>query len=243
VFELSLAIVAVLVGAVAQSATGFGLALISVPVLSVFVGPGSAVLIGLILPIPINIATLARSELPLDYSNLKLITITSCISLPFGVYLLRIVRPDMLNLLIGSMALALAVAALSPARIIVKQSRVSDTIVGLLSGIASATTGMGGPLLALVLAGRGYNKAVLRKAMSCYLIIINSVAIAMFLVLGRDFGTALHQLVVLIPSVVLGLWLGGLLFGVLSERSLSLAAIGLAAGAGIACILSSVLTR
>jgi uncharacterized protein len=237
VLEYLYGTLAVIGGTAIQAATGFGLALIAVPVLSIILTPTSAVLIGLILPIPVNLITLAQDGMPASQTDIKYILIATCLSLPGGIYLLHLVPINSLQIVIGLLAIGLTYGAVRKTRLVIKRSVFSDCMVGLVSGIASGTTGMGGPLLALILAGRGIGARELRTTMSWYLITVNSVAIALLFVFGRDFVVAIAQMIVYLPTAFVGLWFGGRLLNWLSESHLQLFAVCLAGGAGVVSVI------
>ena len=60
--EVALAALAVFAGAVLQSATGFGFALVAAPILFALVGPQQAVTAGVLLGLALNVLTLATER-------------------------------------------------------------------------------------------------------------------------------------------------------------------------------------
>lgn len=171
--EASVIVCAVFLGAAAQTATGFGLGLIAVPLLSLVMPPGGAVAPSLLLPIPLNVWILIEGGLPRSRVNLLHLLVAGVLALPAGVYLVKVLPPSVLRMTIGSSTLVLTTLVMSGRQVLARQSPLVDSLVGAISGVASGATGMGGPLLGIVLLARIADKASYRAVMLLYLLVLN----------------------------------------------------------------------
>jgi uncharacterized protein len=232
IIEASVIVLAVLLGAAAQTATGFGLGLIAVPLLSLVMPPGRAVALSLLLPLPLNIWILVEGGLPRSRVNLLRLLVAGIVALPAGVYLVKVLPPSVLRIAIGSLTLVLTTLVMSGRRVLARQSPLVDSLVGAISGVASGATGMGGPLVGIVLLGRIADKASYRAVMLLYLLVLNICSFLFLAILTPALAGIVPSLMFSLPALVVGLAVGGFAFLRIGELGRRRFVLGLASAAG-----------
>jgi uncharacterized protein len=224
-------VVAVGLGASAQAATGFGLALIAVPLLSLVIPPLQAVVLGLLLPIPINAVLLFEVGLP--RATARLLPLIGCgvLALLIGVYLLAVAPPAAIQVVIATLTLVLT--ALTVNRPLGgPPTELPDSLVGALSGVASGATGMGGPLLGILLLSKIRDKDHYRAVMLFSLLVLNVCAFLALVASRPVLPLLAPSLARSLPVLVAGLAAGRLAFRLMSLTVLRRLVLGLACSAG-----------
>lgn len=233
----------VLVSATVQSMTGFGFAVLAVPLLALFWRPVEAVGLSMILStlcILLMWPGLRKAErLPVIWP----LTIGALVGLPIGSWALQRLDLHMLRLVIGTVTLA-AVAVFgfgvlrggTPAGS--KPRRVVSLVTGLFAGLLTGSLSMPGPPVVMLLTGAGAPKASYRATLTTFAVIIYPIGLAAMLVQGLIPSSVLLQGLLHAPVLMLGIWAGRRLHGVASERTFALSSLALLAFAGALCFVS-----
>ncbi|HEY5651276.1 MAG TPA: sulfite exporter TauE/SafE family protein, partial [Acidimicrobiia bacterium] len=145
--ELVIGMAVVVVAAALQGSIGFGLAVLSVPILTV-VDPVYTPIPTLILSLFTAAATLVREHGDLDLEGLGWIIGGRIPGALFGAWILTVLTERLLGIVIGMIVL-LAVGVLA-AGLSVQMTRRSRLIAGTISGFSGTASGIGGPPLALL---------------------------------------------------------------------------------------------
>lgn len=194
--------------AVAQAVTGFGSALVAVPLLAFVVDPTNAVVATTIVSGVLS-AWSFRTERPYaDGPALRTLVLSGAVGIPFGLFLLVVLGAGVLRLLIGSVVLVLVVLLAAGRRL--PSGRGALRVAGTSSGALLSSTGLNGPPLVLVLAG--HQPRVARATLQGVFAVQDLIAVAGFACLGRLSGTAAGLAVAGVVVVPLGWWIGDRLF-------------------------------
>lgn len=142
--------VALTAGAVVQGVTGFGMVVLSLPVIVLVepdLVPGPILVASAPLAIAVAVGDLGQAR----FSEVAPAFVGRAVGVVFGLALLAMFRAEALVLLAGGSVLAaVAVTAFVPP---VTRTRTTLVIAGLLSGTFGTAVGIGGPPLALVYQG------------------------------------------------------------------------------------------
>ncbi len=202
--ELFIGVGVVVIAAALQGSIGFGLAVLSVPILTV-VNPVFTPIPTLILSFLVAVGTLLLERGDLDLEGLGWVITGRVPGAVLGAWVLSIATDRALGIVIGVVVL-LAVAALASG-LSVKLSRASRTIAGLISGFSGTSAGIGGPPLAL-LYGRQAGPVV-RSTLGAIFTIGITVNLAILTLLGVLTATDIGVAVLLSPAVVVGFVISG----------------------------------
>lgn len=234
--ETLVIVVTVFFGAAAQAVTGFGFGLIVVPLLSLMMPPWQAIVLSLLLPIPLNIWILAEAGFPRSRVRLFSLIVSAVAALPAGVYVVSVLPPAVLRIIIGCLTLVLTTLVVSGRPIVARHSLLGDLLVGAASGIASGATGMGGPLLGIVLLGRIPDMVTYRSVLLLYLVVLNTCSLlllALVTPVWEGIGPALPASV---PALVAGIAAGRFVFVRIAPRGVRRLVLVLASAAGAASL-------
>lgn len=244
----ALAVVAVLVGAAVQSATGFGFALISGPVLFALLEPAEAVTALLVLGIAVNLLVVAgrRSGGVVRWPDVGRVSLAAVPGLAGGALLLGVVPKPVLQGIVGAGVLLAVVLQLRRREPQLSAAAVhrppwgSVAGIGVLVGVLTTTTGTNGPPLVLWLERRRLDPADARRTISAVFLALNVLGAVVLAVVGRG-GSGFRPVLlgVLLAGAVAGHLAGAAVFRRLDPRRFRVAGLVLCTVAGLAAIVSA----
>ncbi|HEX2893709.1 MAG TPA: sulfite exporter TauE/SafE family protein [Marmoricola sp.] len=213
-----------------QSITGFGSALVAIPILAIVMGPAHAVVAMTVVSLVLSGWSAVRERAHVDLPVASRLVVAGMLGLPLGLLLLRYAGDGVLQVLmavtvLGALALVLSRVRLPP-------GRVAGAGAGVLSGALLTSTGMNGPPLVLgVLAGRPEPRAF-RGTLQAVLAVQDLVAVVGFVVIGLDVGSLLAYIAVGVLASRGGWWAGDRVFArIPAKRFDRVVALALAASA------------
>jgi uncharacterized membrane protein YfcA len=171
---LALAALAVFAGAVLQSATGFGFALVAAPILFALLGPQQAVTAGVLLGLGLNVLTLAteRRRPAVLRRDAGLLLAWSLPGLALGALALRELSEQLLSVLVALAvlaALALRARSRPPGRAVRRGWQAPAA--GVTSGALSTSTSLSGPPLVFYLLARGAAPGAMRDTLAAIFVV------------------------------------------------------------------------
>jgi uncharacterized protein len=227
---------ALLAGAV-SGLTGFGLALISTPLLLFVYDPRTVVVITVALSIFINFAVVWDSWRDAQRRVVIALLPPAFVGIVMGVEVLRVVNPLYIRLAVGVVVVFSALLLLRDIQLPGAETRWGTVLAGWASGALSTSTGLAGPPIVLLLASRGLPKRVFRGSSALYFLVM-SVAGVVVLFYRRLFDASDVQLMlVLIPAAFLGKAIGTAMLKRISEktfRTITLSIVILTGSLGVA---------
>jgi uncharacterized membrane protein YfcA len=230
-------VMATVVGAALQGALGFGMNLVSVPVLALAV-PESLPVTAIILGIPISISMVRYERGSLDRVGVGWIIAGRAPGSAVGALVVATVSTSALQAITGAVVLALVVASVAapPLRI----RRGSQIAAGVVSGVTGTTAGIGGPPLALLYQrspGPIMRSTLAASFMFGTVLSLGTLGVARQITLGPVLLGAC-----LAPVVVAGAVVGRRLHGVLDRGWLRPVVLVFAGATGLAALLRALVS-
>lgn len=236
---------AVLLGAVVQSATGFGFALVVGPAVFAVMAPARSlttlVVLGLVLST--LLLTTERRRLAVHRHHLLVLVAAAVPGEVVGALALAVVPAAALQVAVGVLVLAAVVVQLrGPGRAAAPPSRrratVGSAAVGLVTGAVSTSTGVSGPPVLLWLQRVGLAPAALRDTLAAVFL---GLALSTLVVLAASGQLqappgGLGVLAGLAVLVAVGQRLGRAVFARLSPAAFRVATLVVVTGAGVASL-------
>lgn len=201
----------------AQAVTGFGFALVAVPLLAVVVDPVTAVVATTVASLVLTTFAAWRERGCVERPVAVRVTLAGLAGLPLGLLLLAGLDPRVLTVAIAIGLLLLVV--LLAVRVRVPPTAAVGGGAGLLSGVLLAATGMNGPPVVVALQALDLSPRRFRATLQAIFCVQDLLAVAGFAALGTvgpPVAAAVAGAAVGVPA---GWWLGDRLFGLLpAER-------------------------
>jgi uncharacterized protein len=193
--------------------TGFGMAIILVPLLGMIIAPSQAVILAIFLQFligPVGIrSSVAQAEKPSSY----IIAGTAMAATPLGLWLLSVTPPDTARLLIAGIAIGAFILVILPKSKHGRPGLPVTVATGLSAGILTGFAAMPGPPVVPYYLQNAVSPHMARASM---MVIFFSTAIAgtISAFAGGYASIALAALsLLLFLPMLLGNWLGGKAFG------------------------------
>jgi uncharacterized protein len=239
-----LAAAAALVGASAQSATGFGFALVLSPALFAVLDPYEAVSALLLLGLVLNLLVLADGGLaPVRWRALAPMLVAALPGLALGAALLEALSKPALQVTVGVAVLAVTALQARGTLDRVAAAPADPTLgggvaAGLSSGVLTTSISISGPPIVLWLEHAGLGPAELRSSLAASFLALNVAGAAVLIAAGSGDMASAGVLAPLAALVVAGHLAGAAIFRRLDPRRFRAAVLGLVACTGVASVVA-----
>jgi uncharacterized protein len=224
---LLVAVLSALLAGIVSGMTGFGLALISVPLLLFVYEPRTVVVITAVLSVVINFAVVWDSWRDADRRVVIALLPPAFVGVVVGAELLRVVDPDYIRLVVGIVVVFSALLLLRDIRLPGAQTRWGAVVAGSASGALSTSTGLAGPPIVLLLASRGFPKRVFRGSSALYFLVMSLLGLTVLLFRGLLEAGDVPLTLALVPAAFLGKFIGTALLKKVSEKAFRVVSLGL----------------
>jgi uncharacterized protein len=202
-------IVGLAVGAIARGYSGFGFSALLVSSWSLVTDPARAVVVALCLEVAASIMQAFSVWNDIPWKRVALLMAGAVFGTPLGVYILAYAPREPLKLFIAGFVLLSVVLLLAGFKLQRRSGPAGTAAVGVASGVANGAVAMGGLPVALFLTADGDTPAHIRAAVIAYFFLLDLTGLAFLAREGLVTSSTLSLVVLAIPIVGLGVWLGG----------------------------------
>lgn len=207
----------VLCASLLQACTGFGFSILATPFLLFFYPAQTAIQLNIILSIAISLFMIPGVRHDVDRVLLVRLIKGSIPGAAAGIGIFLLLNVGLLKLIIGMVVLSLSTLLILRFRINPKRSR--DFAAGATSGLFTTSLGMPGVPLLLYFSGTQLDKAALRSTTLSFFLFIYTVALSMQMVFTATNGGIWLTALALIPSLIIGMLLGQILFRHINQET------------------------
>ncbi|MBA2345836.1 MAG: sulfite exporter TauE/SafE family protein [Rubrobacter sp.] len=243
-WALLVAIPAAFLAGLVAGMTGFGLALISTPLLLFVYEPQTVIVLTTIFSIFIT-ATVVWDSWRDAHRRLALaLLVPAFLGVLVGTEVLRAVDPVYIRLAVGVVVVLSALILLREVRLPGAESRLGVVVAGSVSGALSTSTGLAGPPIVLLLTARDLPKHEFRGTSAFYFLGMSLLAIVVLTFRGVVHPHHIPLAVILIPGTLVGKVIGTAALNRVSEsafRSISLALVICTGALGVATAIWALL--
>ncbi len=223
---------AVLLATVVQQVSGFGFALLAVPLSALAIGPKEAVAVamaaGFVASGKMAVGLRHRIERP----ELRRLLWGAAVGLPVGVIGLREIPEDPLRVLLATVVLVMVVVlALGLRR--PSTSPVTQVGAGVLSGLLNGSLGTGGPPVIVLLQATETEQHSFRATTTAFFAVCDLVAIPLIVISGATTATGWWCALVSLPALFVGDAIGGRLAYRIEPHGFRTMVLGLLAFTGL----------
>src|ERR671916_699468 len=226
-WALVVALFSALLAGTVTGMTGFGLALISTPLLLFVYEPKTVIVLTAIFSIFINTAVVLDSWQEAHRRLALALLLPALVGIFVGAEILRTVNPVYIRLAVGVVVVFSALLLLRDVRLPGAGSRWGPLVAGSTSGALSTSTGLAGPPIVLLLAARDLPKHALRGTSALYFLPMSLIGLAVLVFRGLVEASEVPLGLLLIPAAIAGKALGTALLGRVSERTFRAITLGL----------------
>jgi uncharacterized membrane protein YfcA len=207
---LAAAIIITCGAALCQSLTGFGFALVMVPLLSLVWDVKSAVVTSTVLGTFALLPLVFEARRHVRLAAVAALVAGSLAGIPAGILLLDWIDPEALKILVGLTVIAASVLVYRVREVRATRAGVMPAVAaGVVSGVLRASTSMGGPPAVLYLLGVEKDVEAFRGTILAFFLPMSLVTIVGLAAVGRVTPDVVRTSVIALPAMALGLAAGG----------------------------------
>ncbi|KRF21227.1 hypothetical protein ASG90_02205 [Nocardioides sp. Soil797] len=204
--------------AIAQAVSGFGGAMLAIPLLLVLgVDPGTAIAAATGVSLLISSLAWRREREHVEAPVVRRLVLAGLLGMPLGLLALLVLDEQVLARGIG--VLILVAVALTALRVRLPDSGSAHGAAGVLSGALLTSTGMNGPPLVLAVAGAGLSARRVRATLQAVFVVQDVAAVGLFALAGVLDLEALVLIAAGAVGMPLGWAVGDRIFHRLSEQA------------------------
>lgn len=192
-----------LVAALVQGITGFGFALLSMPLLSLTVDPKDAVAVSTLVGTVASGSLLARHRRTVRWDLVRPLLLAASAGMPLGLYLLVVIAEGALRLLLAVVVAAFAGLLASGWRL-KGSNRAFDLLAGFTSGLLNTSLSTNGPPLVVALQARDLEPDEFRGTISALFFASSLLANALLARAGRYHDETVIQAAIGLPALLVG---------------------------------------
>ena len=214
--QIAVALAAALGASFVRGLTGFGMAILLVPILALALPPVEAVVLGNCLSVLIGL-TEARTLVREAERSAWVIGGVVVLTTPLGMWALYSTSADIARLVIALIAFSAFLAILLPRRGSEMPGGLVTGAVGVVSGLMTGYAGMPGPPVVPYYAGRALPRITIKASMLLIFTIAASAGLASATWLGILRWQLMLFALVMLPAILLGNRLGARVSGRISD--------------------------
>ena len=227
--QLAIAAAATLVGSTVFSAIGFGIGMVSMPILLLAFEAETAVVMLNTVEVPLSVLMVWQNRRHLERGEILPITIAGLVGAIVGPFVLAAFPERPLSISIIVLIVVLTVVTALNLRAGMPMPRFLGPIIGFLVGFMLTVLAVGGPLLALYMLARQWQRDTIRGSMSLMFLFVMPAAVAGYAVNGLYDTERLTLTAATLGPVIVGFFLGSRIARRMNERVFRIAAIAVIA--------------
>lgn len=239
-FELEWAAVAVAVAAglagLVRGFSGFGSAMVFMPIAALSVTPEAALVLLFLIGTPAQIPILVKSVRLCTWREVAPLALGATVTVPLGVKLLLVLDPDVMRLVISLLVLVLVAALASGWRYTAKPRPATTALIGGGAGLGGGMAGLYGPVIVLFWLGGQSEAPTVRANLFAFFGVLSIIEAVTFLANGMITWERIGGALILLPIFGIAVWAGSKLFTFASGdtfRRIALALCALSAIVGL----------
>lgn len=215
--ELALAAACALAAGLMRGFTGFGSAMVMMPVYSLLFGPLQAVATVMLMETVVTLHLLPGALPRTRWREIGPMGLAALVGAPLGGTLILHLDAEIMRRAIAGVVLVFTLVMLRGWRYRGPRGRTATLGAGLVSGLMTTSVGMGGPPVLLYLLSGDDGAAQNRANLITYLAIVGTAALVVYLVAGVIGGDTVWRAALLALPFLAGAFAGGRLFRLSSE--------------------------
>ena len=217
--ELALALAIVALGAAALGSVGFGLGLVTSPVLLQLLAVKDTVVIINFLIAAVLLLALLQTWRHLRPRASAGLIIGGVAAAPLGALALEWADLSALKILIGAVIVLLGLASLREVRLPLASHAATGPVFGFVTSFLVTASGIGGPLAGVYALAQRWPPPEIRATLSVFFLTSSLTAIGLYGGAGLITRTTLANVGLLLPAVAVGFGLAALLVSRLNQRA------------------------
>ena len=231
---------AMLLASTVFSATGFGIGMISTPLMLLVYEPQTVIVVAGTAGLGIGVWIISKSWRDVPFREILPITIAALCGAPIAVFILKTADSSVLSIGIAVLIILFAIGSFVKIEKEIPYSKQVGIAAGFIVGVLLPTSGVAGSLVMLFLMTRNWERQTVRAAMAFFLVSLMAFTVVLFALYGLYTPLSLTLIgIVAIPAVI-GFLLGAMLIKRINERVFGNLVIGIIIVSSIVVVVKEV---
>ena len=208
----------VLLASFVQGLSGFGFALVSIPLLSILIDIKEAVPLAALCGLVINIFLIIELKNHIKFFELKYLLIGSAVGIPIGTYFLSEADPELIGVLLGIIILLFVFLSLTQ---LIEQKGMNlrwGYLFGILSGLLGGAFNTNGPPVLIYFYLQGWDKFKQKASITGFFIVTSLIIVTTHAITGITTEGVMINFFWSFPSVIAGIIIGNRIFKKISTE-------------------------
>ncbi len=215
-----------------QGFSGFGSTVVALPLLGAVLGMHTAVPLGCLMALTINVVLVARLHAHVERATLGLLFLSALPGMLLGASLLGVLPEEMLKAVLGLTVLLLAAQSLRSIRPVAPARRRWAALAGFCSGCLGMCIGVNGPPVVAWAARQPWPRETLKATLTSYFLLAGIGIVGTQAASGLVTSPVLGLYAAGLVPLLAGLWAGEFFCGRLDDRAFRRIVLGLVAAMG-----------
>ena len=238
--EAIVVIFAMLLASTVFSATGFGIGMISTPLMLLVYEPQTVIVVAGTAGLGVGVWIISKSWRDVPFREILPITIAALCGAPIAVFILKTADSSVLSIGIAVLIILFAIGSFVKIEREIPYSKQVGIAAGFIVGVLLPTSGVAGSLVMLFLMTRNWERQTVRAAMAFFLVSLMAFTVVLFALYGLYTPLRLTLIgIVAIPAVI-GFLLGAMLIKRINERVFGNLVIGIIIVSSIIVVVKEV---
>ena len=238
--EAVVVVFAMLLASTVFSATGFGIGMISTPLMLLVYEPQTVIVVAGTAGLGVGLWIISKSWRDVPFREILPITIAALCGAPIAVFILKTADSSVLSIGIAVLIILFAIGSFVKVEREIPYAKQVGIAAGFIVGVLLPTSGVAGSLVMLFLMTRNWERQTVRAAMAFFLVSLMAFTVLLFALNGLYTPLRLTLIgIVAIPAVV-GFLLGAMLINRINERVFGNLVIGIIIVSSIIVVIKEV---
>lgn len=201
-----------------QGLTGFGFALVSIPLLSFFIDIKAAIPLAALYGLVLNIYLILKLKAHIRLRNVTSLIIGSAVGIPIGALFVAEADPSLLKTILAFIIIFFVIFSLTN---MIKQAGLNKNwgyLFGLASGLLGGAFNTNGPPILIYFYLQGWDKFKQKASITGFFIVTSVMIVATHIATGLTTSFVFNKFLYLLPVVVIGMISGHALFSKVSQK-------------------------
>ena len=175
--EILITAASLLFGSFVLSSAGFGLGLAAFPFILLIVEPKTAVVVVNTVSMVVFGLLVFQNRHKIKYKEMRIPISAGLLGVPVGLFFLDLIDPNVLSIVIAVLIVASVVFTTFFKSESVEITPSLFTLLSFLVGMVTVSTGIGGPLMAMVVVDKDWKRDTIRGSLALYQIFVKGVSV------------------------------------------------------------------
>jgi len=209
----------IFIASLVRGFTGFGLALVAVPLIQFFLPVSDTAVFIALVNICFSLLYFRRSKRFIKGQPIGIMALWTGAGVAAGTVILKFVNPAYIQLVWGVLILLIVVALIRGMNFGIRSERSAFRLSGMLGGILAGATGITGPPVAIILSSIKTPKEKFGAVLSLFILFAVSFAFVFYYAAGLIHVRTLLLALTTIPAMLAGLYIGGRLVSRINQKT------------------------